>query len=54
MTSSNTMAAAGLTASLLISGAAHADNTVHYRYEQVGDVKVFYREAGDPSAPTCS
>ncbi|WP_447892976.1 alpha/beta fold hydrolase [Pseudomonas marginalis] len=52
MTTSNATAAAGLTAALLISGAAHADNTVHYRYEQVGDVKVFYREAGDPSAPT--
>ncbi|MBB6286312.1 MULTISPECIES: alpha/beta fold hydrolase [unclassified Pseudomonas] len=52
MTTSNAIAAAGLTASLLISGTAHADNTVHYRYEQVGDVKVFYREAGDPSAPT--
>ncbi|MDJ0035741.1 alpha/beta hydrolase [Pantoea allii] len=25
---------------------------VKYRYEQVGDVKVFYREAGDPSRPT--
>ncbi|HMO16207.1 MAG TPA: alpha/beta hydrolase [Pirellulaceae bacterium] len=25
---------------------------VHYRYERVGDVKVFYREAGDPSSPT--
>lgn len=54
MTSSNSIAAAGLTASLLIGGAqpAHADSQVHYRYEQVGDVKVFYREAGDPSAPT--
>lgn len=52
MTTSNaSMAAAGLAASLLMSSAV-ADNTVHYRYEQVGDVKVFYREAGDPSAPT--
>lgn len=25
---------------------------VHYRYEQVGDVKVFYREAGNPQALT--
>lgn len=25
---------------------------VHYRYEQVGDVKLFYREAGNPQAPT--
>lgn len=53
MTPSNaSLAAAGLAASLLMSGAVHADNTVHYRYEQVGAVKVFYREAGDPSAPT--
>ncbi|GAB6387227.1 alpha/beta hydrolase [Stutzerimonas marianensis] len=35
-------------------GAAQADEVkkqVHYRYEQVGDVKVFYREAGNPAAP---
>lgn len=25
---------------------------VHYRYQQTGNVKVFYREAGDPQAPT--
>ena len=25
---------------------------VKHRFEQVGDVKVFYREAGDPAAPT--
>ena len=25
---------------------------VHYRYEKVGDVNVFYREAGDRAAPT--
>lgn len=25
---------------------------VHYRFEKVGDVEVFYREAGDPAAPT--
>lgn len=25
---------------------------VHYHYEQVGDVKIFYREAGNPQAPT--
>lgn len=54
MTSSKSIAAAGLTASLLASGAQAADaaGQVHYRYEQVGDVKVFYREAGNPSAPT--
>lgn len=46
--------AAALAASLLTSTApnAHADSTVHYRYEQVGDVNVFYREAGNPDAPT--
>ncbi|MEE3662238.1 alpha/beta hydrolase [Brenneria sp. g21c3] len=25
---------------------------IHYRYEQVGAVKIFYREAGDPALPT--
>lgn len=25
---------------------------VHYRYEHVGDVKIFYREAGDPALPS--
>lgn len=28
-----------------------ANQQVHYRYEQVGDVKIFYREAGSPTAP---
>ena len=27
-------------------------STVHYRYEQVDDVRIFYREAGNPDAPT--
>lgn len=42
-------------AAALFAGTAHAaasPNQVHYRYEQVGDVKVFYREAGSPTAPT--
>ncbi|MEB0104775.1 alpha/beta hydrolase [Pseudomonas sp. MH9.3] len=54
MTSSKPIAAAALAASLLAGGAQAADATrqVHHRYEQVGDVKVFYREAGNPSAPT--
>lgn len=29
-----------------------AAGQVHYRFEKVGDVEVFYREAGDPAAPT--
>ncbi|MGA4475933.1 alpha/beta fold hydrolase [Ectopseudomonas chengduensis] len=47
------IAAAGLAAALLMD-VAHADDVqtqVHYRYEQVGNVKVFYREAGNPAAP---
>lgn len=51
MTSSTSMA--GSTA--LLAGIAQpvsADSVVHYRYEQVGNVKVFYREAGSRSAPT--
>ncbi|MGE8497943.1 MAG: alpha/beta fold hydrolase [Pseudomonas sp.] len=54
MSTSKSIAAAGLAASLLAGGAQAADATtqVHHRYEQVGDVKVFYREAGSPSAPT--
>lgn len=28
------------------------DLTIHYRYKQAGNVKVFYREAGDPASPT--
>lgn len=54
MTTPTSTAAAALAASLLIGGThvAQADDTVHYRHEQVGDVKVFYREAGNPSAPT--
>lgn len=53
MKSSKSIPAAAL-AGVLAGGAqaAPADSTVHYRYEQVGDVKVFYREAGDPKAPT--
>ena len=40
------------------SGFLTADNApatpttqVHYRYQQAGDVNVFYREAGDPASP---
>jgi pimeloyl-ACP methyl ester carboxylesterase len=38
------------------ASAASASDTqkakVHYRFEQVGNVRVFYREAGDPASPT--
>lgn len=50
-------ASAGVAAALLTGQAQAADERVsanqrvHYRYEQVGDVRVFYREAGDPAAP---
>lgn len=54
MTSSRSIAAAGLAASVLTGGvqAASPASQVHYRYEQVGDVNIFYREAGNPEAPT--
>lgn len=58
MTSSQSLAAAGVAAALLSGAAQAADASqsasqqVHYRYEQVGNVKVFYREAGSPAAPT--
>lgn len=52
MISKNVLASAGL-ASMIIAGTAQAaDVQVHHRYEQVNDVKVFYREAGDKKAPT--
>lgn len=54
MTSSRSIAAAGLAASVLTGGVQTASpaSQVHYRYEQVGDVNIFYREAGNPEAPT--
>lgn len=54
MTSSKSMASAGIAASPFAANVPSADATplVHYRYEQVGDVEVFYREAGNPSSPT--
>nr|WP_217644316.1 alpha/beta hydrolase [Paracidovorax konjaci] len=37
----------------MLSGGTHAaDLQVRHRFEQVGDVKVFYREAGNRNAPT--
>ncbi|MDY4380553.1 alpha/beta hydrolase [Pectobacterium brasiliense] len=32
--------------------AATPETQVHYRYEQVGNVNIFYREAGKPSSPS--
>lgn len=49
MTSSKSIAATALTASLRSGTAA---SRVYYRDEQVDNVKIFYREAGDPKAPT--
>lgn len=49
MTSSKSIAATALTAPLHSGTAA---SRVYYRDEQVDNVKIFYREAGDPKAPT--
>lgn len=49
MTSSKSIAATALTAPLRSGTAA---SPVYYRDEQVENVKIFYREAGDPKAPT--
>lgn len=51
-------AAAGVATALISTGTLAAPSSttsapqVHYRYEQVGPTKIFYREAGDPKAPT--
>jgi pimeloyl-ACP methyl ester carboxylesterase len=59
MTFSKLSAAAGVATALLTFGVSAADappplasTQVHHRYEQVGDVKVFYREAGNRTSPT--
>lgn len=52
MNSKQALVAAGLAAAVLSSSAQAADLQVQHRFEQVGDVKVFYREAGDRNAPT--
>ncbi len=54
MTSSKSIAVAALAASWIGGNAQSAALAapIHYRYEQVGQVKVFYREAGNPEAPT--
>lgn len=55
MTSENT-SISGATQGALATNTEHSSGStawqVHYRFEKVGDVDVFYREAGDPSAPT--
>lgn len=50
----NGLASMGLAAAALAGNASAlpATDRIHYRYEQVGDVNVFYREAGPRSAPT--
>ncbi len=51
MASSKTAAAVGIAAMTLTVAAQAADLQVRHRFEQVGDVKVFYREAGNRNAP---
>lgn len=52
MAASAEAAAAMLTGDVQLASAAVLQSPqVHYRYEQVGMVNVFYREAGDPGAP---
>lgn len=51
MSSSHTPAAVGLAVTLLASAGQAQELQVKHRYEQVGDVKVFYREAGPRDAP---
>ncbi|MGJ9420717.1 alpha/beta fold hydrolase [Massilia sp. CMS3.1] len=46
-------AAAALTGTATSAEPSAASLTqVHHRYEKVGDVNIFYREAGNPAAPT--
>ncbi|HDS1039022.1 TPA: alpha/beta hydrolase [Stenotrophomonas maltophilia] len=44
--------AAGLAGALAVASAHAAAPAVTFHYAQVDDVRVFYREAGDPKAPT--
>lgn len=39
-------------ATLMVAMTLSANNMIRYKYQQVGNVKVFYREAGDPQKPT--
>ncbi|WP_353191807.1 alpha/beta hydrolase [Pandoraea pnomenusa] len=52
MTSNGVLGAADQVAKGQSGSARAADLQVHHKFEQVGDVKVFYREAGDRNAPT--
>jgi pimeloyl-ACP methyl ester carboxylesterase len=52
MTTKTSMGAAGLAALAQAGDTQAARPQVRHRFEQVGDVKVFYREAGAPDAPT--
>lgn len=47
-----TAAAAALIAGIVGEADAANSTEVRYRFEKVGDVNVFYREAGNPTAPT--
>lgn len=51
MTSNSATETSGLPSTPLTAGVSAADVQVHHRFEQVGDVKVFYREAGPRHAP---
>lgn len=51
MTSNSATETSGLPSTPLTAGVSAADLQVHHRFEQVGDVKVFYREAGPRDAP---
>ncbi|HIE5648396.1 alpha/beta fold hydrolase [Stenotrophomonas maltophilia] len=52
MGTKHALASLGLVAAALAGDVDAADAQIHYRYEQVGDVEVFYREAGPRTAPT--
>ncbi len=52
MASNGLIGAVSLAAMVLTGGVQAADLQVHHKFEQVGDVKVFYREAGNRNAPT--
>ncbi|CUJ58457.1 alpha/beta fold hydrolase [Achromobacter xylosoxidans] len=51
MTSNSATETSDLPSTPLTTGVSAADLQVHHRFEQAGDVKVFYREAGPRDAP---